>query len=85
MLHSMAGHFAPFGFERSYLAEVEAHLTEVSATGAAEVLDSGGEGRCDTTGSGQRCIGASSPRPSALGHRHGLVLTSCGPESEPFR
>ena len=31
-LHSIAGHFGLFGFEASYLAEVDAHLTELLGT-----------------------------------------------------
>lgn len=32
VLHSIAGHFGLFGFEASYLAEVDAHLSELLAT-----------------------------------------------------
>lgn len=32
VLHSIAGHFGLFGFEQSYLDEVDAHLTELLAT-----------------------------------------------------
>jgi homoserine O-acetyltransferase len=32
VLHSIAGHFGLFGFEPSYLAEVDAHLSELLAT-----------------------------------------------------
>jgi homoserine O-acetyltransferase len=29
VLHSIAGHFGLFGFEQTYLEEVDAHLTEL--------------------------------------------------------
>ena len=32
VLHSIAGHFGLFGFEESYLAEVDEHLKELLAS-----------------------------------------------------